>query len=495
MERRTVTICFFFTLMWNVNCYNIFSKADDGSFYVIDGVFAKSKNVLEKTLSSFGSTNWKFTVDEILHSNETKPLRLGFKTKSKGDLKVLKVHGILQKLISKTLGCPTVFPTNLQGRIIERGDFSPVVAKCFGNTSRLISIITLSKKWKKNDYGEMTIYDENGDVIRSFYPKFGRVALIKCGVPFKISPPSINVARRHYFLITEFGHEKIQDAEADFKEEPSLSEFFNRKYKADDNPLPDIVPENYITRKFFTNQGRKMFVYDNAVPLQFVDILHEYIRNHADYYESPIFEKDSADNVKWVISLDDPGFVDGPIWNVIKQLLVHIGGKDFFPYDLACNHVRRTDNTHDHKDNYDDADEYTVLIYLNKDWKDDHYGETTFLENGEIVAGLRPRYGRVVIFHGTIDHSAHPASPEVHGARYTFAIKTAASKELAISRILAQEGGLEYSKVMSKLSALEANGKPKEKGFAKKAIMQLQSGRLPGENFIQKLIDMFGATK
>ena len=495
-EGTFVTLCLFLALISQANAFQIYWKSNDSNVYVIDGAFDISKKVLGRAVKVLKSQVWKFTVDEVFGTGEAQPLRLGFSTKANEQLKELKAPNIIQKLISKTFGCSTVFVTDVQGRIIERGDFSPVVTQCSGNSSRLVAILTLSRKWKKNDYGEITVYDKHGDILRSIHPKFGRVVLIKCGNHFKISPPSVNMERRHYFLVTEFGHEPNKDKDQMTEEVVSLSEFFNERSKADDdeNTSNVIDPENVLTKKFLTSEGKKIFVYDNAIPLKYVDILHDYVHSHADYFESPVTDRGS-DNVKWIISLDDPGFVDGPIWNIIKQLLVHVAGKEFFPYDLACNHVRRTDNTYTHKDNYDDADEYTVLIYLNKNWKEDDYGETTYLEGNEIIAALRPRYGRVVIFHGTIDHSAHPASPSLQGARYTFAIKTAASKESALVRIFQNEGDTSYSEVMQRLNQYEENGSPKQKDFAKKAISKLKTGRLPGEEFIQKVLSFVGMSK
>ena len=44
-------------------------------------------------------------------------------------------------------------------------------------------------------------------------------------------------------------------------------------------------------------------------------------------------------------------------------------------------------------------------------------------EEYEMIAAVKPRYGRIVIFRGIIPHSARPPSPGFHGARYTFACK------------------------------------------------------------------------
>ena len=475
------------TLVTSTTTFNIVWKSNNSDAFVIDGAFAKSTKVLGQTVKILGSSAWKFTVDEMDGIQERQPLKMGFRTYANQDMRSTRAPKILQKLMSKVMGTLALHINEVQGRIIERGDFGPIVTHCSKNSSKYLAILVLSRKWLRNDYGEIIMYDRNGDILRSVHPRYGRVLMIKCGMHFKIAPPCINREGRHYFLFTEFGDETDHEKSDSDERELSLSRFFDERSKSDQNGLITIDPETLIKKKIYTSQGKGIFVYDNAIPSQYVDILHDYINNHADYYESPVHEADSADNVKWIISLDDPGFVDGPIWNIIKQLLKHCAGKEFFPYDLACNHVRRTDNTHIHKDNYEDADEFTVLIYLNKDWRENDYGETTFLEGDEIIGAVRPRYGRVAIFHGTIDHSAHPASPVHHGARYTFAIKTAASIERAMTRIFETEGSTSYTEVLSQLRALEATGTEKQRDFAKATLHKLQSGNIPGENLLTQL--------
>ena len=67
--------------------------------------------------------------------------------------------------------------------------------------------------------------------------------------------------------------------------------------------------------------------------------------------------------------------------------------------------MRSADHTKIHNDtSYPDETEFTLLVYLNPDWEQNNYGETTFFESDsddtEILAQVRPRYGRTVIFDG-----------------------------------------------------------------------------------------------
>ena len=76
-----------------------------------------------------------------------------------------------------------------------------------------------------------------------------------------------------------------------------------------------------------------------------------------------------------------------------------------FPYDISINLIRNADHTRIHKDvGYHGEEEFTCLVYMNPTWDKNFYGETTFFEKNsddtEIVAQVRPRYGRLVIFDG-----------------------------------------------------------------------------------------------
>ena len=92
--------------------------------------------------------------------------------------------------------------------------------------------------------------------------------------------------------------------------------------------------------------GRKIVVNDNIIPHDIVDPprdpLNEFIENHAEYHET-LEDDESADNVRWSIGHDEPFFLSGQLWAFMKQIATHISGvKTFHPYDISCNHIRRT---------------------------------------------------------------------------------------------------------------------------------------------------------
>ena len=91
----------------------------------------------------------------------------------------------------------------------------------------------------------------------------------------------------------------------------------------------------------------------------------------------------------------------------------------------------------------------TLLIYLNPEYDINYHGETAFFneiesnmpvepgrEEYELFAAVKPVYGRLCLFHGTIPHSARPPSINFPGGRYTFAVKLSATPQLAKAKNL-----------------------------------------------------------
>ena len=78
-----------------------------------------------------------------------------------------------------------------------------------------------------------------------------------------------------------------------------------------------------------------------------------------------------------------------------------------------------------HKDlDLPDRKGYTILYYANKKWDTNYGGETLFYdENLEIIAAVKPKPGRFVVFDSKIFHSARPPQSGCPYNRYTIAIK------------------------------------------------------------------------
>lgn len=69
--------------------------------------------------------------------------------------------------------------------------------------------------------------------------------------------------------------------------------------------------------------------------------------------------------------------------------------------------------------------DHTIVIYLNEEWQANWGGETTFYnqDSTEIIDSILPRYGRIAVFPGTINHCARPVSRICPKARTTLMFK------------------------------------------------------------------------
>jgi Rps23 Pro-64 3,4-dihydroxylase Tpa1-like proline 4-hydroxylase len=63
----------------------------------------------------------------------------------------------------------------------------------------------------------------------------------------------------------------------------------------------------------------------------------------------------------------------------------------------------------------------TYMIYLNPDWDVSLGGETIFIDNGEIIGSVVPKFGRLLMFSGEILHAARPP---FKGKRYSLVFQS-----------------------------------------------------------------------
>jgi SM-20-related protein len=102
------------------------------------------------------------------------------------------------------------------------------------------------------------------------------------------------------------------------------------------------------------------------------------------------------------------------VWDNLNQGI--FGGKAILTRCYANRHTFGTEG-YIHTDTERDED-HTVVVYMNKEWNPNWGGETVLYtpDRKEIVKSYIPKYGRVVVFPGTIPHRANPVSricPEV----------------------------------------------------------------------------------
>ena len=222
--------------------------------------------------------------------------------------------------------------------------------------------------------------------------------------------------------------------------------------------MPSLSLTHFLSISFFLFLSLSLSFQIAAYDDMFTPQQLTYIRTETKRYLSPIFaggfikveDDEGNDNVQWIVSMERPlNFVKTPLWPVFKSVASDIsnGKEGWFPYDVALNVIRSADCSRIHGDVANNQDsEWTMLVYLNPEWREDSYGETTwFTKNAEfdneinIEAEIQPLYGRVVIFDGLIPHSARPPAIDYRGARYSLAVKMAASRWHAVRNVLTEK--------------------------------------------------------
>jgi SM-20-related protein len=109
-------------------------------------------------------------------------------------------------------------------------------------------------------------------------------------------------------------------------------------------------------------------------------------------------------------------------------------------------------------------EDHTVIVYLNEEWDYGWGGETMFYENGEVLKGVTPRFGRMVVFPGYIEHCAKGLSRICSKVRTTLMFKvTVDPKAIYESEVLLSEF----------LNEVKANEKPHKVGSLKDHLLRV----------------------
>ena len=283
-----------------------------------------------------------------------------------------------------------------------------------------IGVIFLVHNWQRNGYGELVVY-EGGEILKAVYPKRGRLVILPTSLEFVIKPPAIDMTERLYLM-------KIQVSQSDEKRQSETKEqsadtvsttgnhyfehypSFKLLAKTGTTPSKKLDIKQFISRNFTTSDGRCVIVLDNILPARELDALRQTVVSSG--YNDNAAGMDSTDNVQWIMAFEVDDFVQTSLWQLISQIVTFVSGKEgYYPYDIGCNNIQSVDSTTIHTDCAAHENELTLLIYLNQNWTENHHGETVFLsdmEGNEVIFAVRPKYGRVAIFHGTIPHSARP---------------------------------------------------------------------------------------
>lgn len=353
------------------------------------------------------------------------------------------------------------------------------------NVNSYIAVVFLVESWRRNGYGELVVY-KGGEILKAVYPKKGRVVIFPASLEHVLKPPAIDLSERLYLMKIQLllsDQKRQSDTEsseqsADSSSVPYPFEHFpdfKLLHKTDTASAEKLDIKKFITRNFTTSDGRSVIVLDNILPTRELDALAFTVVNSG--YNDNAADKNSGDYVQWIMAFEVEDFVQTSLWQLVSQIVTTVSGKEgYYPYDIGCNNIQGIDNTIIHTDCAHYEDEYTLLIYLNQNWTENHHGETVFMsdtEGSEVIFAVRPRYGRIAIFHGTIPHSARPPPLTYEGARLSFAIKMSPSKEIALRKSTM----MEVDVLHEALEILQGN----EAEELKTIIHQIEEGKLDRE--------------
>ncbi|XP_067048677.1 uncharacterized protein [Acropora muricata] len=341
------------------------------------------------------------------------------------------------------------YPYKVRAKLVRRGDLTKLYTDANRTDDEYSTFMFLNQRWRKNDYGELYLFDEDNEILAGAVPKPGRLVVWQSSIPYLSRPPSIAFKKGQLILHVQFTKSK-QKMLASHKEKTvsrtERQKAYNRGFVGSDKPAPvGIDVGKHKVSEHLSMQGKRILVFDDLFDKEDLDKLRVFIFKHGTYYYDDSDEGDSdSDNVQWIAGFEINDYIKSRLWNVMQQTLEHISGRDkWFPYDVSCNLIRSADHTRIHQDCEPHEDEWTYLIYLTPNWTKNDYGETAFYEtmthDNEIITEVRPKYGRAVVFQGIIPHSARPPSTNQSHARLTFVAKVSVNEFVGRRKAFVEE--------------------------------------------------------
>lgn len=166
-----------------------------------------------------------------------------------------------------------------------------------------------------------------------------------------------------------------------------------------------------------TVSNKNIVVLDNADLGEEFNDFHEYIFKAASFTlsQSDSYEALNEVGPYWAFSIKPDTFSSGELGQIILELVKkHFKDADWKYCKVHVNALQYGDAGFVHTDgNFLEGHTLnaTALIYLNSEWKADFSGETIFFNDDlDAECAVSPKFKRVVIFDGEIQHSARPPS-------------------------------------------------------------------------------------
>ncbi|XP_039256913.2 uncharacterized protein LOC120333637 [Styela clava] len=461
-----------------------YSLKDGRHIFVFDGVIPEEYIM---ALNIFMSTNdnWRYVLPDI-HSGRNATLYdsgNGIPWKSWKDPAVLaktnvglQLKNLIQAIDAETHdGRQLSFRMNeIYAGLIRRGDRTKLHQEATAEENSYSIAIYMNVVWRKNAYGELFFYDEDGEIFAPIRHKFGRIVVWDSSITYVFRPPSISQLATQGIIVSTFSADERKNIQKLTYFQKFLTELHNPPYLNNwighTSKASSLDFNKHMTLYRENRNGHFVAVFDGLFDESSLSLLRSWVIKYGTYFFDGSIDVDS-DNVQWIAGINVDDFVHTQFWPVIKRMsqFVTKNDTDWYPYDVACNLIRTHDHTRFHLDtSHSKEKEMTFLLYLSPNWTAADYGETAFMEtndnapDNEYVAEVVPMYGRAVIFNGHFPHSARPPSVMHYDARYTFAVKLSYTKLLAVRKTFDEEFKHEGSLVSSFSSIMELTTNPRK---------------------------------
>jgi Rps23 Pro-64 3,4-dihydroxylase Tpa1-like proline 4-hydroxylase len=188
------------------------------------------------------------------------------------------------------------------------------------------------------------------------------------------------------------------------------------------------------TRRLTVDSKSIVVLDDSKLGADF-DMFHHYVFNAASFTLSQGDTYESINEVGpyWAFKIDNDKFASSSLSATILDLV-----KKYYK-DLSWQFTKIHVNSLQYGDSgfvHTDGDilpehnvTATVLVYLNAVWEPNWFGETIFYnDNNDAEAVVSPNHKRIVIFDGSIKHSARPPSRICSFRRMNLVIKMSAKE-------------------------------------------------------------------
>ena len=139
-----------------------------------------------------------------------------------------------------------------------------------------------------------------------------------------------------------------------------------------------------ISFRYQTTDGHNIFIFDNILQSLNLAVFLGYLNIDLGGWQFSLYEPydggieiKPTDNVPWINEIDCVEFSKTMIGKAIQKAVMETAQtKDiYYPYKVRVKLVRRGDFTKLHADANKTDEEYSALVFLNRNWRKNDYGE------------------------------------------------------------------------------------------------------------------------